>query len=43
MIYNVQAHLNPRWRLVIDRDAHAAFWKQFHTQGWNGFSLIAMI
>ena len=21
MIYNLQAHLNPRWRLVIDRDA----------------------
>ena len=26
MIYNVQAHLNPRWRLVIDRDACATFW-----------------
>ena len=21
-------HLNPRWRLVINRDACAAFWKQ---------------
>ena len=28
MICNVQAHLNLRWRLVIDRDACAAFWKQ---------------
>ena len=28
MMYNVQAHLNPTWRLVIDRDACAAFWKQ---------------
>ena len=28
MIYNVQAHLNPRRRLVIDRDACASFWKQ---------------
>ena len=28
MVYNVQAHLNPRWRLVLDRDACAAFWKQ---------------
>ena len=28
VIYNVQAHLNPRWRLVIDRDACATFWKQ---------------
>ena len=28
MIYNVQGHLNPRWRLVIDRDACVAFWKQ---------------
>ena len=27
-IYNVQAHLNPRWSLVIDRDACAEFWKQ---------------
>ena len=26
--FNVQAHLNSRWRLVIDRDACAAFWKQ---------------
>ena len=28
MIYYVQAHLNPRWRLGIDQDACAAFWKQ---------------
>ena len=28
MIYNVQAHLNPRWCLFIDRDACATFWKQ---------------
>ena len=28
MIYYVQAHLNPRWRLVIDQDACAVFWKQ---------------
>ena len=28
MIYNLQAHLNLRWSLVIDRDACAAFWKQ---------------
>ena len=27
MIYNVQVHLNPRWRLIIARDACAAFWK----------------
>ena len=27
MIYNLQVHLNPRWRLIIDRDACAAFWK----------------
>ena len=27
-IYNVRAHPNPRWRLVIDRGACAAFWKQ---------------
>ena len=27
MIYNFQAHLNPRWRLVIDQYACAAFWK----------------
>ena len=25
MIYNVEAHLNPRWRLVIDQYACAAF------------------
>ena len=28
MIYNVKADLNPRCRLVIDRDACATFWKQ---------------
>ena len=28
MIYNIKAQLNPRWRLVIDRDACAALWKQ---------------
>ena len=28
MIYNIQAHLNPRWHLVIDQDACVAFWKQ---------------
>ena len=27
VIYNVQVHLNPRWCLIIDRDACAAFWK----------------
>ena len=29
-MYNMQrsAHLNPRWRLVIDRDECAVFWKQ---------------
>ena len=24
MIYNVQAHVNTRWRLVIDRGGHGA-------------------
>ena len=28
MIFNLQVHLNPRWHLVIDRDARAAFSKQ---------------
>ena len=28
MNYNAQAHPNPRWCLVIDLDACAAFWKQ---------------
>ena len=28
MIYNLQAHLNPIWYLLIDREACAAFWKQ---------------
>ena len=32
-MYNVQAHLNPRWCLVIDRDASAAFWKQTYRGG----------
>ena len=27
-IHVIQDHLNPRWRLVIDRDACVAFWKQ---------------
>ena len=27
VIYNFQVHLNPRWHLIIDRDACAAFWK----------------
>ena len=27
MIYNIQAHLNPRWCLVIDQDTFATFWK----------------
>ena len=30
MIYNLQAHLNPRWHLVIDQDACAVFWKRFY-------------
>ena len=32
-MYNVQAHLNPRWCLVIDRDTSAAFWKQTYGGG----------
>ena len=28
MMCNIQAHLNPRWRLVINQDVYAAFWKQ---------------
>ena len=28
MIYNIQARLNPRWRLVSDQETCAVFWKQ---------------
>ena len=27
-MYNLKAHLNTRWRLVIDRDACVTFWKK---------------
>ena len=32
-MYNVQAHRNPRWCLVIDRDTSAALWKQTYRGG----------
>ena len=32
MIYNIQAPLNPRCRLVIDLDARAAFWKKLNEE-----------
>ena len=28
MIYNVQAHINPRWCLVVNQDTCAVFWNQ---------------
>ena len=37
MIYNVQAHVTPRWCLVINREACAAFWKQLNEKVCHRF------
>ena len=42
MIYNVQAHLTPRWCLVINRDACAAFWKQLNEKVCHRFIFVTL-
>ena len=43
MIYNIQAHLNPRWCLVIDQDTFATFWKNLTRKFAADLSLQIML
>ena len=43
MIYNIQAHLNPRWCLVINQDTFATFWKNLTRKFATDLSLQILL